>query len=223
MKISAGEVAALSSVYFGVVEVTFENNSPAWIQIDHIDLDFGSAEKNQSVFLPWGEDIETWMRATIQRDAFQTINERTQLTWAAIEDAVFRSAAGDRRERAAGGTVALGALAGLDAGGQEPGLETTRAPSRFPPTHLLSLPLRIPPGLFTRRWLLINTAAQPPGGCLDSFVLSYETADHTRGRVLLRFGDSQFTADWPRSVWQFRSCGGRGIGASNGHPLSAGP
>jgi hypothetical protein len=34
LRVSAAEIAGVSNPYFGLVEVTFENDSPAWVQID---------------------------------------------------------------------------------------------------------------------------------------------------------------------------------------------
>ncbi len=211
LKISAGERGRMSSPYFGVVEVTFENNTPAWIEIDHIDLDFGTPDKNKSVLIPWGDDIDTWEEATLQRNAIHAANTETALGVLAIAGAVA-GAAGGRHHAAGmiGGTVALSALAGLYAQDRSAAVEATRDPSRFPPTHLLTMPLRIPPGLFAKRWLLLYTAARPLGGCVDSLILSYETAEHQKGRVLLKFkADYPYSssADGAGSEWQSESCG----------------
>ena len=209
LKISAGERGSLSSAYFGVVEVTFENNTPAWIQIDHIDLDFGTADKNKSVFIPWGEDIDIWEQATLQRNAIRAANAETALGLIAIAGSVAHAAGRHHAVGAIGGTVALGALAGLYAQERSAAVEATGDPTRFPPTHLLTLPLRVPPGLFAKRWLLLYTAAQPLGGCIDSFILNYETSEHEHGRVLLKFkgGYNYSSADGAGSLWQWKSCG----------------
>ena len=211
LKISAGEHGALSSTYFGVVEVTFENNTPAWIQIDHIDLDFGSPDKNKSVFVPWGDDIDNWEQATLQRNAIRATDIETGLELLALAGSVA-STAGRHHHSVGmlGGTVALGALAGLYAQDSEAAVEATRAPSRFPATHLLNLPLRVPPGLFAKRWLLLYTAARPLGGCIDSLILKYETAEHEHGRVLLKFKGGYYGggADGVGSEWQVQACGG---------------
>jgi len=208
LKISAGEHGALSSTYFGVVEVTFENNTPAWIQIDHIDLDFGTPDKNKSVYLPWGDDLDIWEQATLQRNAINAANAQTALGIIALAGAVGAAAGGHHSAAGAiGGTVALSALAGLYAQDRQAAVEATSNPSRFPPTHLLTMPLRIPPGLFAKRWLLLYTAARPLGGCIDSFILSYETADHEKARVLLKFRQPYTSGvDWHGSEWQWQSC-----------------
>jgi hypothetical protein len=209
LKISAGEHGALSSPYFGVVEVTFENNTSAWIQIDHIDLDFGTADKNKSVFIPWGDDIDTWEQATLQRNAIRAANVQTALGLIAIAGAVAGAAGRHHTAGAIGGTVALGALAGLYVQDRSAAVEAATDPSRFPATHLLTLPLRIPPGLFAKRWLLLYTAAEPLGGCIDSLILNYETANHEHGRVLLKFkgGYGSSNADGVGSEWQSKVCG----------------
>ena len=208
LKISAGERGSLSSAYFGVVEVTFENNTPAWIQIDHIDLDFGTPDKNKSVFIPWGDDIDIWEQATLQRNAIRRANTQTALGLVAIAGTVASAAGGHHAAGAIGGTVAVGALAGLYAQERTDAAEAAGAAERFPPTHLLALPVRVPPGLFAKRWMLLYTAAQPLGGCIDSFILNYETSQHEHGRVLLKFKSGFYSsADGVASEWQSKSCG----------------
>jgi hypothetical protein len=208
LKISAGELGGLSSPYFGVVEVTFENNTPAWIQIDHIDLDFGTPDKNKSVLIPWGDDIDTWEEATLQRNAIRATNVHMALQLIAVAGAVGSVAGRHHAAGAIGGVVALGALAGLYGQARDEAVEATRDPSRFPPTHLLTMPLRIPPGLFAKRWLLLYTAARPLGGCIDSVILGYETAAHEKRRVLLTFKRSYnySSADGHGSEWQSLAC-----------------
>lgn len=208
LKISAGEHGHLSSAYFGVVEVTFENNTPAWIQIDQVDLDFGTPDKNKSVFIPWGGDIDLWEEATLQRNAVRAANAETALAIIGIAGTVASAAGRHHGAGAIGGTVALAALAGLAAEDRQAAGSAMGDSSRFPTTHLLSLPIRVPPGLFTKRWMLLYTAARPLGGCIDSFILSYQTSEHEKGRVLLRFRGTNTgtSADGSGSEWQMESC-----------------
>ena len=41
--VSASEVTSYSTRYLGLVEVTFENRTAVWKQVDRVSLDFGSA------------------------------------------------------------------------------------------------------------------------------------------------------------------------------------
>jgi hypothetical protein len=204
LKISATELNDLSSPFLGAVEVTFENDSPAWVQIDRVDLDFGTPQKNQSVFLPWGAEIDSWDRAVAQRNAIRTVNAQSGLALMALSGSVLRVAGAAGHGRAvtnAGGILAAGALIGALQQDLTDSQRDAERVATFPENHLLNVPIRIPPGLFAKRWLLLYTAARPLGGCIDSVILGFETANAGRERVLLKFKDSY-------TEWQKLSCSG---------------
>ena len=73
------------------------------------------------------------------------------------------------------------------------------SPDIYVDEQLLATPFRIPPGLSATRWLLLSTIDNPPGGCIDSLILSYETSDHQTGRVRLTF-------KVPFTDWQGPAC-----------------
>jgi len=204
LKVSAGESGSLASSYFGMVEVTFENDTPGWIQIDRVDLDFGSADKNRSVMVPWGDDIDAWERAIIARNAVETTNMETGLQVLALAGAIAGRGARARDRgagpvAAVGGVLEIGALGSLYALDREHAAGEAAEGITFSSSHLLSMPIRVPPGLFTKRWILLYTAARPLGGCIDSVILSYDTSAHEHGRVLLKYKDAA-------SRWQTDAC-----------------
>jgi hypothetical protein len=201
IQVSAGEEPDLSSPYFGLVEVTFENSSPAWKQIDHVQVDFGSPDKNKSVQIPFGEDIDLWEDAVLARNAVRAINTESVLAAVAAVGALGRATSHRRGGAAAavGGVMTIGALSALYATRAQDATGALSAPPAFSGSHLLSMPIRIPPGLFTKRWILFYTAARPLGGCVDQMILSFDGIDGTRGRVLLPF-KAAF------SEWQRESC-----------------
>jgi len=206
LQVSAGEKPDLASPYFGLVEITFENNSPSWKQIDRIAVDFGTPDKNSSVQIPWGTDIDAWEDAVLERNQVRAMNEQSVLGAVAAIGAMGR-AAGHRHGpgAAVGGVLTVGAVGALYA--QNATAALNGAPA-FSGSHLLSMPIRIPPGLFAKRWILLYTAARPLGGCVDSMILSYTTSDHQQGRVLLSF------KVW--SEWQRGSCGGETMTSAPG-------
>ena len=177
LKISAGERGSLSSAYFGVVEVTFENNTPAWIQIDHIDLDSVHRTRTRA--------------CSFRGETTSTSGSRRRCNENAIRRANTRNRPGARRDRRdggeRGGRSPRRRRDRRDRGAGRPGgplreertdaAEAAGAAERFPPTHLLALPVRVPPGLFAKRWMLLYTAAQPLGGCIDSFILTTKPPD----------------------------------------------
>jgi hypothetical protein len=176
--VSAKEVTATSTPYLGLVEVTFENHTSVWKQVDRVAVDFGSPAKNQSVTIASGDDIAAWVRA-VRPGGWVPFGG-----WVGQPPAAAATAG-------AAGTAAVGPVG--------PGGSSVPTPPIYPDQHLLTMPIRIPPGLSTNRWILLSTRDNPPGGCIDSMILGYETADHEIARLLLRF-----KADW--SSWQELAC-----------------
>jgi hypothetical protein len=197
--ISAGEKGELASKYFGAVEVTFENTSSEWVQIDRVDLDFGTPDANRSVLLPWGSDIDTWEEATLKRNAIRDANTRTALDILALGAGAAAVGHGGRRSAYLGGVLVASAVGTFTAQAPADTTQVGGNAARFPEDHLLSMPIRIPPGLFTKRWLLLYTAEYPLGGCVQSMILRYDVANHPRESVLLKFKDNG-------SEWQRASC-----------------
>jgi hypothetical protein len=111
--------------------------------------------------------------------------------------------------RVVGGLASLGALAGVAAAAT--GEATAAAPDQpvFFGRHLFAVPIEVPPGLFVKRFIVVNTPGDPGLGCLSRLTMSYQLADKTTHRVTVGFrsGDtSRGVSRWqanacPRSEW----------------------
>jgi hypothetical protein len=196
--ISGTEVSDVASPYFGLLEITFENPTAQWVRIERTALSFGAANDKHAVISEWS-DILGWERAIRQRNAVRSVNVDTGLTLLAIGGAVGAAAISDRPTAAAAAAtslVAASALTGTNLA--ERAREVTTVP-RFPESHLLAGPFSVPPGLFIKKWLVVNTKDDVPGRCLARLTLSYQTAGATWDHVLLTFKDLS-------SEWQQKGC-----------------
>jgi len=195
-----------ASPYLGVVEVTFQNATSAWQEIDEISIDFGTPERNQRVLVPWGAELSAWAHAVLVRDAIGLENASGHVsagTLGYVLRQMDRYAAIGAEVREAGGLLSIDALAtlGSTAGAAPTGGSTVNqsAPERrFPANHLLTFPIRVPPGLFAKRWIVLYTTDRAPPDCINHLVLAYRLSDDTRGKVLLPF------KEW--STWQQERC-----------------
>jgi hypothetical protein len=234
--VSALEASSYSTRNVGLVEVTFENRTPVWKQVDHVAVEFGGPAKDQSVKIASGNEIGAWTRAMIIRATPGVSRDTTAIealvSWRVSPDTIgdwlgqqqgvaaapvagtppaaapvaAAPVAGDPAapapaaaapvagDPAAPTPAAAAPVAGAPAAAGPAPSAVQAAPS-YPDQHLLTVPFSIPPGLFVKRWILLSTPDNPPGGCVDSMVLSYETSDHSTGRVLLSF-------KIPASSWQ---------------------
>jgi hypothetical protein len=201
LRISAGEKTRMSSLYFGQIEFTFENPTGEWITVERVALDFGSAKNNQAVLFPWGARLDNWAAATIQRNAVRDANNALALELLAAGGAVAGSAGRHApAARAAGGFASLAALTAMSATHAEARAETAEDAPIFEGSHLFNVPFDVPPGLFVKRWLVVNTPADPSLSCLTSVVMTYELSDKTSHRIVLGIRNPGATGEWQSNV-----------------------
>jgi len=202
--VSASEAAGYSTAYLGLVEVTFENRTSVWKQVDQVAVDFGSLIKDESVTIAPAADIDAWERAITIRGAIVSTNFATGIEALGIRPV-------DRLNVWIGQhhPAAVGASAAAVPAATSTEASTVATPPSYPDQHLLTTPFRVPPGMFTKRWILLSTSDNPPGGCIDSMILTYETSDHATGRVLLPFKVSG-------TAWQNPACSVMSSGNATG-------
>jgi hypothetical protein len=186
LRVSGEELSDLSSRYFGALEVTFENQSAAWVYVERVHLDFGGEARNRVVLLPWGEDIRSWLDATVQRNQIRATNRELAFGLVALTG-LGAATFGDNGARKVGGLVAVGALGTLAADAAERDVQSAETVRLFPDDHLLAAPFGVPPALFVKRWIVLNTQDLANAPCIDRVVISYELRDQRSERVLLKF------------------------------------
>jgi hypothetical protein len=195
LRVSGEELSALSSPYFGALEVTFENESAAWVHIEHVRLDFGR-KVNDRVLLPWGEDIRSWYDATIQRNRIRATNRELALGVVALTGLAAAQFGSDGVQKA-GGLVAVGALGTLAGEARQEAVQSAERVRFFPDDHLLAGPFGVPPALFVKRWIVLNTQDSANAPCIERVMITYVLRDHRYERVLLKF---KRPTEWQRSA-----------------------
>lgn len=199
--ISGEEDAELSSVYTGFVALNFENHGSHWIRVQSMRVSFGGSPKDRTVFVPMGEDLTSWQRAMLQLKDVHDFNTEMALGGVVAASAVAAHAAG--RDTSAGKTAAIvGGIAAVAALGSAIGeaAHSVAVPPMYPDTHLLATPFAVPPGLFTKRWIVLSTPGRPPRPCVESILLDYTLDDGRRERVWLTFRSQSTRSEWQSDV-----------------------
>jgi hypothetical protein len=195
--VHARELPELSSEDTGVVEVTLENTTHRWIRLDAVRLDFADPVKNQNVIAPDGADLAAWHTAITERNAARLENEQAVLGLIMLGGAITAGTSHSGGLRAAGTSLAVAAAVASSSAAHAAGEPSTL----YPDTHLLAVPIVVAPGLFSRRWIALNTKPAINGQCLTWAVLDYDTSDHGRERVVI-----SFRTRWNGSEWQSDAC-----------------
>jgi hypothetical protein len=203
--ISAVELSHYASNYFGLVEITFENATAQWVHLSRLSLDFGDAARNEAVLVPSGADLETWYLSTLQRNDIRATNHGTALgaLFAVGQVVALAGAISGKGELAAvGGAVAAGAATAALVDGQNSHVQSAEGVHLVPQSHLLAIPFAVPPGLFTKKWILLQTRTIT-SPCISSLLIDYDVQEGGHERVLVKFRSHVDRSEWQRLV-----CGG---------------
>lgn len=192
--ISGEEIGSLSSPYFGVIHLTFENTTGEWIHVRSITLGFGGGLKDASVSVTAGEELASWSRAIDQRNAIRRTNTATALEILAFAGTAAAVARGRKPAGVAGAAVAAGSVAALVA--ESTAARISAAESPYPEEHLLNLPFSVPPRLFTKRWITLNTKEGAAVPCIDAMLIDFSTDRGQHERVWLKFRKIHSLSEW---------------------------
>lgn len=204
LALSSEELRPYASAYFGMVEITFENKTAEWIHIDRVSLDFGGGARSEAVVVPEGADLDAWYEATQQRNDIRDTNAATALgALFALGQAVavVGALSGEREVAAAGGALALGTATAAAIEGQDRRVQRAEGVRVVPQSHLLNVPFAVPPGLFAKKWVLLQTRSRA-APCIGTMLIDYDTRERGRERALLTFRTA-----FESSEWQRRTCG----------------
>jgi hypothetical protein len=195
--ISGTEVESLSSPYFGLVEITFENPTGEWIHIDAAKVTF--AVPPEEAVISTAPEIAAWERAIRQRSTIRRVNINTPLALLAIAGAAGSVLSPNRSIALAAGGVSVSAGAALVGKEVAEVSRDAEGVARLPETHLMGGPFAVPPGLFVKKWLLVYTRRDVARRCVDRMTLSYQPAPARWEHVVLSFKVRS-------SEWQPQAC-----------------
>lgn len=201
LKISAEENVQLGSDYFGVINFSFINTSQEWIYIKNIKLDFGDGI-NENIRIISGKDIYAWKESTLHRNQIDEYNMKLFLGTVALAGA-FMSESGNKYAGKTGELMLLGAYSSLSVKELNDSQKKINYPAIFPQNHLLSGEIIVPPGLFVKKWIVVNSRNHDKIGIIKKFDIEYETKSNDKERIRIRLENREMLkglSDNP--VWQ---------------------
>jgi hypothetical protein len=192
MQVSGKQVKEVASRYLGMLVITFENPKPSWRRIHNVRVSLSPRSLHESVIIPSGAELNAWVDAILATSYYGMSNLGIVFRELGLRDwsqRVTRNRPPQREQE-----TGLNTIATL--------LAHPETPQSYPPDHLLEGPIIVPPKLFAKRWLVLNTPADQ-ATCIKGIDLEFdveaagEAAIHER--VWVGF-------DNERSDWQLHFC-----------------
>ncbi|MEM7183197.1 MAG: hypothetical protein AAF518_19960 [Spirochaetota bacterium] len=170
--VSSHEITELSSTYFGVIEFTLENKSQAWIKLEKVSIDFLDTRINKNVKILSGKELLAWNHAIQRKIKIDAYNEFTLLASLKLLADTIELASEDERVKSWSRFSSLG----LESSMNVESFKQSQEKNLFlPKDHLLNSQLVIPPGLFEKKYLVLNTKNHSEIQYLDHLFLKYQT------------------------------------------------
>lgn len=178
----SGAIDSLQSTnYFGAFDFVLENKSDQWIVLKDIKVSFLTPEQNQNISIPTGAQFSAWSEGMQNSQNYN--QKKAALVGIFIGGAMMAN--GQSQEERNVGAVATGvSIAALASA------NSSRAMLGALPTgHLLGGDIAIPPGLFLKRWLVVNSSKHKETGYVHTIVIEFKDANSNPQKYYLPFRD----------------------------------
>lgn len=201
LRISSQIDDKLSSNFFGMINLTFENTTSRWIRIEKVYFKFDHPEVNESVKFVSGNQLNYFLDAVNDMNKEKAkVAAQNQATLAAVAAGVAAAGTSSRYNNYSGvnflAGATLGAAMSMNISQFEAGNREENNKKLFPDGHLYHKDFVIPPGLFTKKWILLNTSNHDKIGRLKEALLTYVTSDGKKETVILNLkGNSNWQRD----------------------------
>ncbi len=178
----------LSSEYFGYFNFNIRNTSDKWITLTGMRIVFPESSQNKNVRIVLGRELEQWYTAQQKVVAVSDFNKTSASLLLSGVGAGLATFSDIKAFQTTGSAMAAGSLGYLAVDAFDKARDALRLAAMIPKNHLFSDSVLVPPGLFTDRWLLLNSSNHDQMGIVDSLTIEYRMEDGTihSNRVVLR-------------------------------------
>jgi len=197
LRISADELTRWSSPQFGMIEVTFENDGSEWAEIRDVRIALPPEQVPGTTVLT-SQRIASFREAARRRADIEQHNVALGLGILTLSGLVVAETS-DGPAAAVGAVGATAGLTGLVAMDETASADRASHVEPYPESHLLGGPFSVGPGLFAKKWIVLETNPNLTRACVERLRVSYRVQSGGEERVWLSIRDAS-------SPWQRERC-----------------
>ena len=180
-----------SSNYFGAFNFVFENKSDKWMVLKDIRISFLSEVQNRNVGIPVGVQYSAWVQG---RQNLEDYNNKKAAFLTALVGGLAAATSNDDLTQKSGVALTVVTLAAM-----ANATNYNEIVAGLPPYHLLRGDIVIPPGMFMKRWVLLNSTNHKESGYIHTMALQFKDQSGTPQKLYMKFRDS---TEKKIGVWQ---------------------
>ncbi len=190
----------LSSRNFGMINFIFENVTEDWIRIEKVYFKFDHSEINENVRFVSGNQLNYFLSAVNEMNREKAmVAAQNRAAWAAVATGVA-AASSSSKNNYSGVNIITGAAFGAALSMNISQFENSNKKDNeklFPAGHLYHKDFVVPPGLYSKKWILLNTKKHKKIGRLRKALLTYVTSKGKKETVEV---DLKGYSDWQNDI-----------------------
>lgn len=164
----------LSTEYLKAYSFTFSNRTSDWIRVNGAVIDLDSPARNRQVVVTAGADLEAWYQAIRVKRAVETHNRSVALGTLGLMAGAAAASSRHLGVQAAGSVSAVAALGSLTVAQLNASAVNSSRGAIFPGSHLMAGRFVVPPGLFAKKWILLDVSGADGAISVEALRLKYE-------------------------------------------------
>ena len=148
----------MSTDEFTVLQFVWGNKNKDWVRIKNVRLDLDNKELKKSINILVGEDLRTWADSLSHKLKVDNFNRQMFMNSLALIGTATMVAGGAKgnQDMAVGGAALTSAVIGIDAINKVMDeINHIERAALIPYTHLYN-PFSVPPGLYTKKWIVLE-------------------------------------------------------------------
>lgn len=203
IEINAKENSSLATNYFGVIDFEFNNTTQDWIRMKQVKAFFNDDKKDRNINFTSGRDLAIWAQATEKVKAIEAQKAKIVLGIIAGLGAGIAGLSSDTNIKALGTISTIGALSSLSIMEFNKRYDQVEKAKIFPENHIFASEFVIPPGLYVKRFLVLNSRNHKDIGYINKIFLEVQVEEYEPETIELMFrGFKPEKRDDARSEWQ---------------------
>ncbi len=149
--------ADLSTKYSSFYSITFHNPNNEYLRIKSVDVEFEKKDFNERAMFSVGKDLQSWAEGIQHKVRVDRHNEAVVMSAVMLTGAALVSSDSSSTSTV-GATAYIGALSAVAYNDMRRGVKKVEIGKIVPEGHLFNTPFTIAPGLYKKKWLLVNEA-----------------------------------------------------------------
>lgn len=187
IEITAKENYSMATNYFGVIDFAFNNTTQNWIRIKQVKAFFNDENKNKNIIFTSGRDLAIWAQATEVIKAIEAKKTAIVLGVIAGLGAGIASFSSDTNIKSLGALSTIGAISSLSIMEFNKNYNEVEKAKIFPENHIFASVFVIPPGIYVKKFLVLNTRNHQDIGFIKEISLEIIVKDNEPELIELVF------------------------------------